>query len=67
MTTPRVIRTKPAPSCPDCGAKMVLRKPPPGKEWEPFWGCNRFPNCHGTRNIDSGGKPEQDEEDWSKP
>lgn len=52
------IRTKPEPSCPECGAIMRLRRPPPGKSWEPFWGCNRFPNCKGTMNIDTEtGKP----------
>jgi ssDNA-binding Zn-finger/Zn-ribbon topoisomerase 1 len=48
---------------------MILRRPKPeGKSnfTEPFWGCNRWPNCHGTRNIDADGKPETDEEDWSK-
>lgn len=48
----RTIRTAPAPSCPTCGAKMVLRRPPPGKTWDPFWGCNRYPNCKGVRHID---------------
>lgn len=61
-----IIQTKPAPSCPSCGARMILRRPKPGgKDFKTFWGCNRWPDCHGTRNIDSDGKPEQDEEDWS--
>lgn len=47
-----MIRTQPAPSCPKCGAKMTLRRPPPGKSWKPFWGCNRFPDCKGTVNFD---------------
>jgi DNA topoisomerase-3 len=59
------IMTKPEPSCPKCGAKMVLRRPPVGKDWEPFWGCNRYPDCKGTMNIDSvTGKPYVDEPDY---
>lgn len=64
----KVIQTKPCPSCPDCGARMILRKPyRPAmgrKQFDPFWGCNRFPDCHGTRQVGADGKPEQDEESW---
>lgn len=38
--------TKP-PECPDCGAGMELRYR--HKDGEPFWGCKRYPGCHGTR------------------
>jgi ssDNA-binding Zn-finger/Zn-ribbon topoisomerase 1 len=58
-----VIITKPEPYCPDCGAIMVLRRPRPGsmKFQHPFWGCNRYPDCYGTREIDpETGKPEDD-------
>lgn len=60
------IRIKPEPSCPSCGARMTLRRSKPGgKEFDPFWGCNRYPDCYGTRQIDpETGKPEQDEEEW---
>ena len=44
----QLIRVKPEPSCPKCGAKMRLRRPKPGDEWRPFWGCSAFPNCDGT-------------------
>lgn len=44
---------------------MVLRKPPPGKDWDPFWGCNRFPDCHGKRAINPDGTFESDEE-WEE-
>ena len=55
------IQVKPEPFCPDCGAKMVLRRPTPGKSWKPFWGCNRFPDCRGKRAIDEEtGLPESD-------
>lgn len=47
-----VIITKPEPWCPECGAKMTLRRPKPeGKQFDPFWGCSRYPDCRGTRNI----------------
>lgn len=57
---PRGIRTKPVPYCPQCGAKMVLRKPKPHEEWrfDPFWGCSQYPECRGTRNIKQDGTPE---------
>lgn len=40
------------PACPKCGAPMVLRKPPKGKSWRPFYGCVRWrrqgDGCDGT-------------------
>ena len=54
------IQTKPAPYCPDCGAKMVLKRPPEGAHWKPFWGCSEYPDCRGTRNVGPDGKPEDD-------
>jgi len=57
-----VIQTKPEPYCPLCGAKMVLRKTKQGQSWNAFWGCNQFPDCHGTRNINfETGKPKDDD------
>jgi len=56
----RGIQTKPEPYCPECGACMVLKRPRKGQEWEPFWGCDRYPNCRGTRQIREDGKPEED-------
>ncbi len=55
------IQTKPEPGCPDCGARMVLRRPPRDADWPAFWGCNRFPTCRGKRRIGPDGKPEVDE------
>jgi ssDNA-binding Zn-finger/Zn-ribbon topoisomerase 1 len=60
----RIIRTKSEPSCPDCGAKMVLRWPPPEKDWDPFWGCILFPDCRGTLEINPKGTYETDDERW---
>ncbi len=61
------IITKPEPYCPDCGAKMRLRRPKADQDWPHFWGCSTYPDCKGTRNIDSDGKPADDSievEDW---
>jgi ssDNA-binding Zn-finger/Zn-ribbon topoisomerase 1 len=44
--------------CPLCGAKMVLRMPKPSQYFKPFYGCNDYPVCRGTRNIMKNGKPE---------
>lgn len=41
------------PRCPICASTMVKRTAKRGKQVGlPFWGCERFPNCRGTRNID---------------
>ena len=59
---PPGIQTKPVPYCPDCGGKMVLRKPRAAQiKFKPFWGCADYPHCEGTRDIDSDGKPIFDE------
>jgi len=36
------------PKCPRCTSKMVERKN--GTTGKPFWGCENYPNCKGTRN-----------------
>jgi ssDNA-binding Zn-finger/Zn-ribbon topoisomerase 1 len=66
MSETRRIILKPEPSCPKCGAIMRIRKPKEGgKDFTPFWGCNDYPTCNGTRNIDfETGKPETDLEEW---
>ena len=38
--------------CPKCEAVMVWRMPKPGKNWTPFWGCSRYPQCHGRLQDD---------------
>ena len=45
------IRTKPEPFCPECGAKMALRRPKPSQSFDPFWGCSQYPDCRGTRSV----------------
>jgi len=62
MSALKQIQTKPEPSCPECGARMKIIRPKPRQSWEPFWGCNRFPDCRGKRAIDpETGKAESDE------
>jgi restriction system protein len=39
-----------APACPRCGAPMVRRTARRGANaGSEFWGCTRYPACHGTR------------------
>lgn len=54
----QTIRTKPEPYCPECGARMVLRTR--RSDGERFWGCSNYPECKGTRQILSDGRPEGD-------
>lgn len=55
------IRTKPEPSCPACGARMVLRTR--RSDGDKFWGCPQFPICRGALNIGSDGLPETDDDE----
>lgn len=41
---------------------MILRRPKKGQDFRPFWGCSAFPDCKGTRQIDSAGMPETDDD-----
>ncbi len=44
--------TSESPVCPKCGAPMIKRKATKGeKNGMEFWGCSRFPHCHGIINI----------------
>lgn len=38
-----------SPLCPKCNGRMVQRIN--RSTQEPFWGCSKFPECRGTRNI----------------
>ena len=41
-----------APSCPQCGAHMVLRSAKRGTNaGQQFWGCSTFPKCRGTKSY----------------
>ena len=47
--TPRPRAVKSTPSCPKCGASMVIRTARKGdKAGQQFWGCTAFPKCRGT-------------------
>lgn len=43
---------EPAVVCPSCGSGMRLRTARRGlNSGSRFWGCSRFPNCRGTRQV----------------
>lgn len=63
MTIKPLIRRRPVPYCPECGSQMKLREPRPGQDWQPFWGCQNWPDCRGTREILPDGRPEEDDAD----
>lgn len=46
-TPTRSTRTPKVPKCPSCGSSMVMRSGRYGS----FWGCTKYPRCHGTRKI----------------
>ncbi len=40
------------PRCPKCGEPLVLRTAQKGPNvGQQFWGCSRFPQCRGTRDV----------------
>jgi len=40
------------PSCPSCGRKLVKRVKGKGRNsGESFWGCSKYPKCHGKMRI----------------
>lgn len=64
MTVQIPIKLKPEPYCPECGGRMVLRRPKPNTNqmWRPFWGCSSYPDCFGKRQILDNGEPETDQD-----
>jgi len=54
------IQLEPKPCCPDCGAKMRLRRR--HADGKPFWGCELWPECEGSLDIGPDGKPVLDDE-----
>ena len=45
-----------APLCPKCGKPMLRRMQRKGQQQgREFWGCSDYPNCNGTRHIDTSG------------
>jgi restriction system protein len=50
-----------APECPECGKPMRKRLAKAGKNaGKPFWSCNGFPECKGTREIEAHRLPPTD-------
>ena len=48
---------KATPTCPNCGKPMRLRTARQGKNaGTRFWGCSDYPNCKGTRPMETAGK-----------
>lgn len=45
--TAQSVTAEDAPDCPKCGSPMRLRS---GKKGQ-FWGCSKYPNCNGTRDV----------------
>lgn len=44
-------------TCPDCGGELILKRGARGE----FWGCRRFPDCRGTREVED--KPAPNDQD----
>lgn len=43
-----------APTCPKCGKPMLKRMQKKGQmQGREFWGCSDYPNCNGTRPIET--------------
>ena len=43
------------PVCPRCKGRMLRRTAKRGQNaGHEFWGCSRFPACHGTRELEGG-------------
>jgi len=43
------------PHCPLCGGDMKLITPEEFVTvYDPFWGCEMYPDCSGKRNVDPG-------------
>lgn len=43
-----------APNCPTCG--VMMRERLNQREQTPFWGCTKYPECHGTREFSDAEK-----------
>lgn len=48
-STAKNFKNEPPPTCPKCGAEMVLRVAGKGEnKGQEFYGCSNFPDCRGT-------------------
>ena len=41
----------PRPVCPVCGSPTRLLEPHPHQTWKPFWSCQNYPMCTGTKQV----------------
>ena len=50
----------PSPACPRCGKPMAIRIARKGSNaGQSFWGCSAYPDCTGTRPVDSPSSPDR--------
>jgi hypothetical protein len=47
-----LLQQQQTPPCPKCGGRMHLVNPKPGQEFKPFYGCDEYPDCKGTKSLD---------------
>jgi four helix bundle suffix protein len=53
MRTEAKAKNENAPTCPNCGKPMTLRKASTGKNaGKEFWGCTGYPECKGVVNVE---------------
>lgn len=59
MTATRLaVRDAETPACPKCGAVMRRRTARAGlRAGKPFWGCSRWPDCDGRREVEVAPPP----------
>ena len=51
-----------SPDCPRCGKPMAIRIARKGSSaGQSFWGCSAYPDCTGTRPVDSPSSPDRPE------
>lgn len=46
--------------CPECGGEMISRRN--RNDGARFWGCKKFPDCRGTRDVNGLSKADRDTE-----
>lgn len=53
-TSARDAKPEPAPTCPKCNKPMLRRTAKTGQlQGQAFWGCSGYPDCKGTRPIET--------------
>lgn len=54
------------PSCPKCGAEMMMVYPKANQSWRKFWGCSNYPKCDGSISIPSKTHQSHRNEGWAE-